>query len=231
MRVLIAEDEPELLHQLEKSIQNAGYAVDLAKDGEEALFLGLEYAFDVAIIDLGLPKKNGLDVIADLRQKQRNFPILILTARDRWEDKVNGLEIGADDYLTKPFHTPELLARISALVRRSAGQSSPLLRFEKVTLDLNKQQVIANQVILDLTAYEYKLLEYLAIHAGDIISKTILTEHIYAQDFDRDSNVIEVFIKRLRQKFKQQNIEHPIKTYRGRGYAFVVNYSPLKGRA
>ena len=214
MRVLLVEDEPQLLSQLEKSIKSAGYAVDSAQDGEEGLFLGLEYPFDVAVIDLGLPKKNGLEVIAALRQQQRDFPILILTARDRWEDKVNGLEIGADDYLTKPFHTPELLARLSALVRRSAGISSPLLCFGNYILDINKQQVSIDQVALDLTAYEYKLLEYLTVHAGEVISKSVLTEHIYDQDFDRDSNVIEVFVKRLRQKFKQQGLNEVIKTYR-----------------
>ena len=222
MRVLLVEDEVQLLSQLEKSMKAAGYAVDSAQDGEEGLFLGLEYPFDVAVIDLGLPKKNGLEVIAALRQQQRDFPILILTARDRWEDKVNGLEIGADDYLTKPFHTPELLARLSALVRRSAGIASPLLCFGNYILDINKQQVSINQVVLDLTAYEYKLLEYLTVHAGEVISKSVLTEHIYDQDFDRDSNVIEVFVKRLRQKFKQQGLNEVIKTYRGRGYALTL---------
>ncbi len=222
MRILIIEDDAALLEQLSKQMKMAGYAVDCAADGEEGLFLGLEYEFDLVVIDLGLPKKNGLVVIEQWRAQKRTFPILILTARDSWEEKVNGLEMGADDYLTKPFHHEELLARIAALIRRANRIPHSKLDFEHFSLDLSKQQVHINQQPLELTAYEYKVLEYLVLHAEEIISKVTLTEHIYAQDFDRDSNVIEVFVKRLRHKMKNLGCEKAIKTFRGRGYAFIL---------
>ncbi len=171
---------------------------------------------------MGLPRLSGIEVIERWRAQQKRFPILILTARGRWQEKVEGLEAGADDYLVKPFHMEELLARTKALLRRAAGWSQSLLQCGYVTLDLTAQSVSANGQAVEVTAYEYKVLEFLMLHAGEVISKTALTEHIYAQDYDRDSNVIEVFIGRLRRKLDPDNRDNPIETVRGRGYRFVL---------
>lgn len=222
MRVLVVEDETALREQLQASLQQAGYAVDAAADGDEGLHGGCEYPCDVAIIDLGLPKLSGIEVIRRLRERGKHFPILILTARGRWQDKVEGLQAGADDYLIKPFHIEELLARLNALVRRAAGWTRPLLQCGPIQLDTRAQQVTVDGRPVELTAFEYKALEYMMLHAGKVLSKTDLTEHLYDEDFDRDSNVIEVFIGRLRRKLDPGQQLQPIETLRGRGYRFTL---------
>jgi two-component system response regulator PhoP len=222
MRILIVEDEIELRQQLQQMLQQTGYAVDSAADGRDAVFLGREYPFDLAIVDIGLPIKNGVEVIQEWRQLGRTFPILILTARGRWQEKVEGLEAGADDYMVKPFHQEELLARVRALLRRAAGVSKSDIQSGPVRIDTTAQTVQVDDRVLELTAYEYKVLEYLMLNAGKVISKTELTEHIYDQDFDRDSNVIEVFIGRLRKKLDPDNAFKPIETLRGRGYRWML---------
>lgn len=222
MRILLVEDEAALRETLAARLKREGFAVDMAADGEDGLFLGREMPFDVAIIDLGLPRLTGIDLIRKLREEGKKFPILILTARSSWQDKVEGLKVGADDYLVKPFHVEELLARINALVRRAAGWSRPILECGPLTLDTTAQTVAIQGQPVDLTSYEYKVLEYLMLHAGELVSKTDLTEHIYQQDFDRDSNVLEVFIGRLRKKLDPDNTLKPIETVRGRGYRFAI---------
>jgi len=222
MRVLVVEDDLTLQQQLADALSKSGYAVDCAANGTEALYFGEEYPIDVGIIDIGLPDISGIEVIKKLRSKHIKFPILILTARSRWEEKVEGLESGADDYLVKPFQMEELQARINALVRRSAGWASPQLVCGPITLDTSSQQVLVDSNAIELTAYEYKMLEYMMIHSGKVISKTELTEHVYEQDFDRDSNVIEVFIGRLRKKLDPNDQHKPIETLRGRGYRFSI---------
>lgn len=218
MRVLVIEDEIHLREQIEQQLKKQNLTVDAVADGEEGLFMGSEYPYDIAIIDLGLPKLSGIDVIQQLRQQGHDFPILILTARGRWQDKVEGLESGADDYLVKPFHFEELMARLNALCRRASGWANPTLCCGPISLNPSTQQVTKNDQVIDLTAYEYRLLHYLLLHAGEVISKTELTDHIYEQDQDRDSNVIEVFVKRLRSKLDPDKELNPIETLRGRGY-------------
>jgi len=222
MRILLVEDEAPLRETLSARLKREGYAVDAAKDGEEGLYLGREVPFDLGIIDLGLPKMSGMELIRALREAGKSFPILILTARSSWQDKVDGLQQGADDYLVKPFHVEELLARINALVRRASGWSKSELECGPILLDLTAQVVSLNAEPVDLTSYEYKVLEYLMMHAGELVSKADLTEHIYQQDFDRDSNVLEVFIGRLRKKLDPDGSLKPIETVRGRGYRFVI---------
>ena len=222
MRILVVEDEAGLRTQLETQLRKAGFAVDSAADGEDGFFLGRENPIDLAIVDLGLPKLSGIEVIQRWRAAGRVFPILILTARGRWQDKVEGLNAGADDYLAKPFQAEELHARINALLRRAAGVAKPVLRCGPITLDISAQTVQVDNSPLELTGYEYKVLEYLMLHRGKIISKTELTEHVYDQEFDRDSNVIEVFIGRLRRKLDPHNRYQPVETLRGRGYRFVL---------
>lgn len=223
MRLLIVEDETELLQQLEQRLTEEGYAVLTAADGEEGLYTGLEYPVDAAVIDIGLPKMTGIELITRLREAGKTLPVLILTARGRWQDKVAGLDAGADDYLVKPFHMEELVARIKALLRRAAGIAKPTVEAGPIKLDTASQDVTLNGHSLELTAYEYKVLEYLMLNAGQVISKGELTEHIYAQDFERDSNVIEVFVGRLRRKLDPDNTLKPIETLRGRGYRFSVD--------
>lgn len=215
MRILLVEDESGLVRQLGERLRAEGYVLDCAGDGEEGLYFGREYVYDAAIIDLGLPKLGGLELIRALREAQRRWPILVLTARGHWQDKVAGLEAGADDYLTKPFQMEELLARLSALVRRAAGFASPVLGCGPVQLDMARKEVRLSGAAVELTAFEYKVLEYLMLNPGRVVSKTELTDHLYEQDFDRDSNVIEVFIGRLRKKLDPFN---PIRTIRGQGY-------------
>ncbi|PHS27520.1 MAG: DNA-binding response regulator [Methylophaga sp.] len=222
MRILLIEDENKIRQQITKQLQEKNLTVDAADDGSEGLFLGLEYPYDVAIIDLGLPKLSGIEIIQKLRQQSKSFPILILTARGRWQDKVEGLEAGADDYLVKPFHFEELLARINALARRASGWSSSALQCGALRLNPSSQDVTNNDKPVELTAYEYRLLHYMMLHAGEVLSKTELTEHIYEQDHDRDSNVIEVFIKRLRAKLDPDKKINPIETLRGRGYRLTL---------
>jgi two-component system response regulator PhoP len=223
MRILLVEDEPRLRGQLVDQLEARGYSVDAVADGEEGLFLGREYPMDLAIIDLGLPGISGIELIRRLRVLQRPFPILILTARDAWQDKVEGLESGADDYLTKPFHAEELLARINALLRRAAGHASPILRSAGLEINTATQAVLSQGRRVDLTGHEYRILEYLMLHAGEVVSKTELTEHIYDQDFDRDSNVVEVLIGRIRRKVDPGGNRKPIETLRGRGYRLLTD--------
>lgn len=218
MRVLIVEDESTLAAQLGSALRTAGFVVDAAKDGEEGLYFGEEYDYDAAVIDLGLPRLDGMSLIRRLRAAERNMPVLILTARGNWQDKVKGLEAGADDYLTKPFQMEELLARLNALIRRAAGYSSPVLEHGDLKLDTAKKEVRVAGEAIELTAYEYKVLEYLMLNPDRVVSKTELTDHLYEQDFDRDSNVIEVFVGRLRKKLDPVN---PIRTVRGQGYRFL----------
>lgn len=218
MRALLVEDERQLCDQLEAHLKKAGYAVRCAHDGQSALFLGKEYDFDVAIIDIGLPHISGLDVIRSWREKARDYPILILTALGSWQDKVEGLEAGADDYLVKPFHHEELLARLRALVRRYGRWTVSKLECGELTVDLAEQRVLIQDKEIALTAYEYRIIEYLALHRDEVISKTVLTEHIYDQDFDRDSNVIEVLVGRVRKKLGLKITQTQIETLRGRGY-------------
>ena len=220
MRILIIEDEAPLREQVVARLHVQGYAVDVAGDGEVGLYLGNEYPIDIAVVDLGLPGLSGIEVIRRWRAAGRRFPILILTARGRWQDKVEGLEVGADDYLVKPFHMEELLARLLALIRRSRGWTQSVLLCEPVALDTGTQAVTVNGQPVELTAYEYKLLEYLMLHAGEVVSKTELTEHLYEEDLDRDSNVLEVLVGRLRRKLDPDRRLNPIETLRGRGYRF-----------
>lgn len=222
MRILVVEDEKNLQQQLHERFVVEGYVVDCASDGDEAYYYGKEYPIDLAVVDIGLPKRLGTEVIKQWRDEGIKYPVLILTARGRWQEKVDGLEAGADDYLTKPFHMEELMARAKALLRRAAGWTNSQLRCEGVELDLRTQKVSLNGEEIDLTAFEYKVLEYLMLNAGKVISKTELTEHIYEQDYERDSNVIEVFIGRLRKKLDPLNEKNPIETLRGRGYKFVL---------
>ena len=218
MRILLVEDDVRLQDSLAESLRSSGYAVDVSGDGIEGLYYGEEFPIDLAIIDLGLPGMSGLDLIRKLRKSERQFPILILTARSEWQDKVTGLEAGADDYLTKPFHPEELKARVAALIRRSAGHAQPEIKFGPLRIDLSAQRVMKDETEVDLTTYEYKVLEYLVMHPGEVVTKSTLSEHIYEEDADRDSNVIEVFIGRLRRKIDPTGDLNPIETLRGRGY-------------
>ena len=218
MHLLVVEDEQVLRDSLVQQLKSAGFTVDSAGNGEEGLYQGKEFAFDLAIIDLGLPKVPGMDVIKQLRKAGKSFPILILTARDRWQDKVEGLQSGADDYVAKPFQFEELLARVQALLRRSGGWAQPVLRCGPIVLDPRTQQVTVSDQAIELTSFEYKILEQLMLRAGEVLSKTDITESLYEQDFDRDSNTIEVFVGRLRRKLDPDNVIKPIETLRGRGY-------------
>ena len=216
MRLLVVEDESLLRQQLEQGLTKQGYVVDVAEDGKIGLYHAIENDFDAAIIDLGLPEIDGISLIQQIRSAGKEYPILILTARGDWQDKVAGLDAGADDYVVKPFQLEEIVARLNALLRRAAGFSKPKLEFGSLSLDIAS---------VDLTAYEYKMLEYLMLHPGQVISKTELTEHLYAQDYDRDSNVLEVFVRRLRQKLDPDQTLKPIETVRGQGYRFNLEES------
>ena len=229
MRILIVEDEQALRETLATQLRAADFNVDVAADGEEGLYAGKEYPLDLAIIDLGLPKLSGIELIRQLRAMNKSFPILILTARDRWQDKVEGLQSGADDYLAKPFHVQELLARVQALLRRSGGWSQPVLQCGDVSLDTRSQVVTVGEKVVELTSFEYRILEFLMLRAGEVISKAELTERLYAQDFERDSNVIEVFIGRLRRKLDPDGNRQPIETLRGRGYRLALTRAETPG--
>ncbi len=222
MRLLIVEDEDLLRAQLAKALKDSGYVVDSALDGRDGLFQATEYEYDAAIIDLGLPGINGIDLIKQLRQAGKVFPILILTARDNWTDKVEGLDAGADDYVVKPFRIEEIRARLNALLRRAAGFAKPTLDFGPLSLDTTSRRLTVSGRDVELTAYEYKVLEYLMLHPDQVVSKTELTEHLYEQDYDRDSNVLEVFVRRLRQKLDPDESLKPIETLRGQGYRFTL---------
>ena len=217
MRVLIVEDDPDLSRQLAETLDHAGYAVDAAPDGEEGWFLGDTEPYDVVVLDLGLPKLDGVTVLERWREAGRDFPVLILTARDRWSEKVAGFDAGADDYLTKPFHPEELLARLRALTRRAAGHASSTLESGDLTIDTRGARVFLGDRLVKLTSHEFRLLSYLMHHQDRVISRTELVEHGHDQDFDRDSNTIEVFVGRLRKKIGSDRIE----TVRGLGYRLV----------
>lgn len=223
MKLLIVEDEQEICDQLSDYFKNKDFVIDTAADGQEGLYFATEFDYDLAIIDIGLPIMDGIELIKKLREEGKKYPVLVLTARGHWQDKVKGLEAGADDYLVKPFHTEELNARVNALIRRSTGNTSPNLVFGPISIDTTAKQVSLNEQVIELTSYEYNTLEYLTLHAGESISKTVLTEHLYHQDFERDSNVIEVFIGRLRKKLDPDGTLKPIKTIRGQGYRFMLD--------
>ncbi len=214
MRVLVIEDEPALARQVAEALRAAGFAVDAAADGEEGHFLGDTEPYDAVILDLGLPKMDGVTVLRRWRAAGRAMPVLILTARDSWSDKVAGLDAGGDDYLTKPFHMEELLARVRALVRRAAGRAEPILRAGPVEMDTRAGRVHVDGRPVEMTAQELKVLSYLLHHQGRVVSRTELAEHIYGHDSERDSNTIEVFVGRLRRKLGEETI----RTHRGRGY-------------
>ena len=222
MRVLVIEDDDALRESLKRQFAEQGYGVDSAADGREGLYCALEYPIDVAIVDLGLPEVSGLDLVREVRRKGRTWPILILTARDRWQDKVDALEAGADDYVVKPFHFEEVSARVNALLRRSGGWASPTLAAGPVSLDTARQELKVEGRVVELTSFEYRILEHLMLRAGEVISKAELTDRLYDQDFERDSNVIEVFIGRLRKKMDPAGTINPIETLRGRGYRFAL---------
>jgi two-component system, OmpR family, response regulator PhoP len=222
MRVLVIEDDAGLRSQLIENLKDAGNVVDAASDGDEGVYFGREFDYDAAVVDLGLPKRDGIAVIKALRGVGRNLPILILTARTHWQDKVAGLEAGADDYLTKPFHMEELRARLNALMRRAAGHASPVIRLGRFTLDTAGKAARVDETAIELTAFEYRVLEFLMLNASRVVSKAELTDHLYEQDFDRDSNVIEVFVGRLRKKLDPDGTLSPIRTVRGQGYQFSV---------
>ncbi len=222
MRLLVIEDDVTLRESLAQKLTAAGFAVEQAADGKEGLYYAQEYPIDLAIIDLGLPGVPGLDIIKQVRAEGKTYPILILTARDRWEDKVDGLSAGADDYVAKPFHFEEVSARVNALLRRSGGWASSQLDAGPVSLDMSRQELSVHDKPVELTSFEYKIIEYLMVRAGQVISKAELTDRLYDQDFERDSNVIEVFIGRLRKKMDPDNSLKPIETLRGRGYRFAL---------
>ena len=219
MRILLIEDDPVLLDQVRTSLEDNGYSVDSASDGEEGHYLGDTEPYDAVILDLGLPKIDGITVLEKWRKENKKYPVLILTARDRWSEKVAGFDAGADDYLTKPVQMEEVLARLRALIRRSAGHASSDIECGPLKIDTKANKVFMNGTKLKLTSHEYKIIEYFLHHQDKVISRTELTEHIYDQDFDRDSNTIEVFIGRLRKKLG----ENLIKTERGSGYRLSLD--------
>ena len=214
MRILVVEDDPDLNRQLSNALSEAGYAVDSALDGENGYFLGDTEPYDVVLLDLGLPKMDGISILEQWRRSEKKFHVIILTARDRWSDKVAGMDAGADDYIAKPFHMEELLARVRAQLRRSAGHARAELECGPLRLDTKTARVTCNGQLIKLTSHEYRLLAYMMHHNGRVVSRTELVEHLYDQDFDRDSNTIEVFIGRLRKKIPAD----VIKTVRGLGY-------------
>ena len=223
MRVLLIEDEPSLQAQVRTRLEAEGYVVDACAEGDEGLYLASEYPFSIAIVDLGLPKLSGIEIIKRLRERGSALPILILTARSRWQDKVEGLEAGADDFLVKPFQMEELLARLKALLRRAAGSARNLMELGPLRLDLSAQQVSLDGKPIELTTFEYRLLEYLMKQRDRIVSKDELADYLYPHDEDRDSNVIEVLIGRLRRKLDPSGTLAPIETLRGRGYRFSLH--------
>lgn len=214
MRILVVEDDNDLNRQLKDALEEAGYVVDVAFDGDEGHFLGDTEPYDAVVLDIGLPQMDGLSVLEAWRREDRKMPVLLLTARDRWSDKVQGIDAGADDYVAKPFQMEEVLARLRALIRRAAGHASNEISIGAVRLDAKAGRVTVEGKALKLTSHEFRLLAYLMHHKDEVISRTVLTEHLYDQDFDRDSNTIEVFVGRLRKKLPKDFIE----TVRGLGY-------------
>jgi two-component system response regulator PhoP len=223
MRLLVVEDELALQRQVKDRLQQEGYTVDASDNGKEGLYFASEYPLDAAVIDLGLPGLSGIELIKCLRSQGKTLPILILTARGRWQDKVEGLEAGADDYVVKPFQMEELLARLKALLRRAAGAAQNKLSFGAITLDPQAQKVRVEEKEIELTAFEYCLLEYLARRHKQVVAKEELADYLYPHDEDRDSNVIEVLIGRLRRKLDPSGRLQPIETLRGRGYRFTLS--------
>ncbi len=218
MRVLVVEDDPDLARQIADALIEADYVVDVAHDGEEGHFLGDTEPYDAVVLDLGLPKIDGITVLERWRRAGRDMPVLILTVRDQWREKVAGFDAGADDYVTKPFQLEEVLARIRALIRRASGNASPIMTFGSLSIDTSSARVTVDGSAVKLTGHEYKLISYMAHHAGKVISRTELTEHVYDQDFDLDSNTIEVFVGRIRRKLSIDAIE----TVRGLGYRLRI---------
>lgn len=218
MRMLVVEDDRELARQLTQALKEAGYVVDVAYDGEEGLFMGNTEPYDAVVLDLGLPEIDGVTVLERWRESGRTMPVLILTARDRWSDKVAGFDAGADDYVAKPFYTEEILARLRALLRRAAGHARSEIECGDLRVDTRAARVTVDGNPVKLTSMEYRLLAYLIHHQGKVISRTELTEHLYDQDFDRDSNTIEVIIGRIRKKIGSDHIQ----TVRGLGYSLVA---------
>jgi len=227
MRILVVEDDTDLNRQLADAFREAGYVVDAAHDGEEGHFLGDTEPYDAVILDIGLPRMDGISVLEAWRRAGRKMPVLILTARDRWSDKVQGIDAGADDYVAKPFHIEEVLARIRALVRRAAGHASNEIECGSLRIDTKAGRVTVDGNPVKLTSHEYRVLEYLMHHRDRVVSRTELTEHLYDQDFDRDSNTIEVFVGRLRKKIPAEIID----TVRGLGYRIVTPGGPSGGPA
>jgi len=217
MRVLIVEDDPDLSRQLRTALKDTGYAVDVADNGEDGHFLGDTEPYDAVILDLGLPLIDGVSVLQKWRADGKKFPVMILTARDQWSEKVAGFDAGADDYVTKPFHTEELMARLRALLRRASGHSTDTIDIGDLSVDNRSARAFVNGMAIKLTSHEFRLLAYMAAHQGRVISRTELVEHIYEQDYDRDSNTIEVFVGRLRRKIGTNRIE----TVRGLGYRLI----------
>lgn len=217
MRILVVEDDTNLNRQLKEALTEAGYVVDVAFDGEEGHFLGDTEPYDAVVLDIGLPQMDGLSVLEEWRRAGKTTPVLLLTARDRWSDKVQGIDAGADDYVAKPFHMEEVLARLRALVRRAAGHASNEITAGPVRLDARSGRVTVDGQAIKLTSHELRLLSYLMHHKGKVVSRTELTEHLYDQDFDRDSNTIEVFVGRLRKKLPEDCIQ----TVRGLGYQII----------
>jgi two-component system response regulator PhoP len=222
MRLLLIEDDAILRLGVKRQLEADGYRVDMAADGEDGLFQAREYPVDLAIVDLGLPKINGLSVVQALRAEGRTLPILILTARGSWQDKVKGLETGADDYLVKPFEYPELAARVKALLRRALKATSDVLTLGPLAIDFSAQTAQLQGAPLELTSFEFRVLAYLVRERARVVSKQELSDYLYPHDEDRDSNVLEVLIGRLRRKLDPQGTLAPIETLRGRGYRFVL---------
>lgn len=225
MRILIIEDEIKLQQQIRQQLEMDGFMVDICNNGEEGLYIASEYPLDAAIIDIGLPGLSGLDVVAALRKRGSLLPILVLTARSSWQDKVKGLEMGADDYLAKPFQMEELQARLKALLRRAIAIPSTILNSGPITLDMTEQTVKLYDEMVELTTFEYRLLEHLLRHQGEVLSKQALTDYLYPHDDNHDSNVLEVMIGRLRRKLDPDGELNPIETLRGRGYRFAIKAS------
>ena len=223
MRILVIEDEPQLREQVQRQLEADGYIVDVSGDGKDGLYLASEYPLDAAIVDLGLPRISGIEIIKQLRLLGKHLPILILTARGRWQDKVEGLEAGADDYLVKPFQMEELQARLKALLRRAAGTANNILSCGPLALDLTAQTVVLHGSLIELTSFEYRLLEYLIKQRGKVVPKSELADYLYPHDEDRDSNVLEVLVGRLRRKLDPDGNLTPIETLRGRGYRFTLS--------
>lgn len=222
MRVLVIEDEPQLRRQVAERLAREGFQVDASGDGKEGLYFATEYPIDAAVVDLGLPGLSGLDLIRAVRSRGSALPILVLTARARWQDKVEGLEAGADDYLAKPFEMPELVARVKALLRRAAGAATNALQCGPIAIDFAAQRVTVQRRPVELTGYEYRLLEYLVRHRRRIVSKGEIADYLYPHDAERDSNVLEVLVGRLRRKLDPDGALAPIETLRGRGYRFAL---------